>query len=89
MGIIHHYCVEKDLAICVIDQTMVKRQQTQLVAFLGNQTDPILVVKSPTEGEHEVLLANESGKSVFKLNSSTKIGEHRVKVVASNDEEGS
>lgn len=59
------YLTQKDLAICVIDQFMVARQQTQLVGFLGSQEDAILVVSCPKEGQPEVVLVNEAAKMAF------------------------
>lgn len=64
-SIVQLYLTQKDLAICVIDQYMVQRQQTQLDCFLSNQEDPILVVSSPDEGTPEIVTLNEASKSVF------------------------
>lgn len=65
ISIAHLYLVQKDLAICVIDQFMVSRQQTQLVGFLGSQEDAIMVVSSPKEGQPEICFCNEAAGKAF------------------------
>jgi hypothetical protein len=63
-SIVHHYLVQKDLAISVIQQKLVSRQQSQLTAHLHAQDDIIFVVSNENE-EPEVVLQNQAANHAF------------------------
>lgn len=67
LSVSHYYMIQKNLAIIVIEKSIISRQQTQLSSFFENNVDPVLVISMKKSGEHTVEICNPSAQKMLDL----------------------
>lgn len=66
LSLVHHYFVQRDLAISVIEKHLVSRMQTSLTDYFLKQREPLIIGSRPEGSERaQVILINDEARKNF------------------------